>query len=149
MTLKSVTVAKTRKLPTWYTPVTKELLREITQRIVDEFQPERIILFGSYANGNPTIHSDIDLLVVTKKMARESVFVRSRQVSNLFPQRNFGVDILVRTPHEVNTRLEMGDNFMRDIIERGSILYARKRRRRIDSRSRKRLQKRARSHTPT
>jgi predicted nucleotidyltransferase len=149
MVIKSVAIPSTEQTPDWYTPITKELLRQITRRIVEEFQPERIILFGSYAYGKPTIHSDVDLLVITRKMAKRSAFARTRAVSNLFLHRRFGMDVLVRTPQEVKTRLAIGDDFMRDIIEHGSILYERRQRRGMDSRSRGRLQKRARSRAAT
>jgi predicted nucleotidyltransferase len=144
MVIKSVAIPSTQQTPDWYAPITKELLRQITRRIVKEFQPERIILFGSYAYGKPTIHSDVDLLVITKRMAGQSVFARSRAVSKLFPQRRFGMDVLVRTPQEVKKRLTIGDDFMQDILEHGNILYERQQRRRVDSRSRSRLQERAR-----
>jgi len=133
MVIKSVSSTSNKQLPSWYTPVTGQLLKQITQRIVEEFQPERIILFGSYAYGNPTIHSDVDLLVITRKMAKQSTFARTRAVSKLFPQRRFGMDVLVRTPQEVKTRLAIGDDFMQDIIEHGSVLYERRPRRRVDS----------------
>ncbi len=143
MGIPLVTQPKAEPAPTWYTPITRELLREITRRIVEEFQPERIILFGSYAYGEPTIHSDVDLLIVTKKMADQSVFARSRAVSQLFPSRKFGMDILVRTPQEVKARLTIGDDFIGNILRQGRILYERRNSRGVGSRSRSRLQKRA------
>ena len=136
MVIKSVTLGKTEKLPDWYTPITPKLLREITQRIVDEFAPERIILFGSYAYGKPTIHSDVDLLVITKKMAEQSVFARSRAISQLFPHRKFGMDILVRTPQEIKERLAIGDDFISDILDQGRVLYGHRHSLRVGSRSR-------------
>ncbi len=143
MAIASVPPPKAKHAPSWYTPVTRKLLREITRRIVEEFQPERIILFGSYAYGEPTIHSDVDLLIVTKKMAEQSVFARSRAVSQLFPSRKFGMDILVRTPQEVKARLTIGDDFIGNILRQGRILYERRDSRRVGPRSRSRLQKRA------
>ena len=140
--IKTVANPKSEQLPSWYTPVTKELLKEITRRIVKEFSPERVILFGSYAYGEPTIHSDVDLLVISKKMAEQSVFARSRAVSQLFPDRKFGMDILVRTPQEIKARLAIGDDFIRDILAQGRILYERRHGRRMGSRSRNGLQKR-------
>ena len=147
MVIKTVTLPKDEQIPPWYTPITRELLKEITRRIVEKFQPERIILFGSYAYGKPTIQSDIDLLVITKQMADQSAFARTRVVSDLFSQRRFGMDVLVRTPQEVKERLAMGDDFMQDIVERGSILYERRQRRRVGTRSGNGLQKRTRSRT--
>src|SRR5215475_7418711 len=57
----------TRPIPDWATlrpPVTEALLADITQRIVEKFQPFKVILFGSYAYGTPDLDSDVDLLVV-------------------------------------------------------------------------------------
>ena len=57
----------TRPIPDWATlrpPVTEALLAGITQRIVAAFQPDQIVLFGSYAYGAPDLESDVDLLVV-------------------------------------------------------------------------------------
>jgi predicted nucleotidyltransferase len=132
MTIKPI-VKPNEPIPPWYTPVTEELLREITRRIVDTFEPEKIILFGSYAYGNPTMHSDVDLLVITRVMANQSVFARHHAISALFPRRRFGLDILVRTPQEVKTRLVMGDDFIRTIVEHGSVLYERRQSRRMGS----------------
>ena len=89
--------------------VTRKLLREITERIVDAVNPEKIILFGSYGYGKPTLDSDIDLLVVMKSKQRP--VERGRVISDLFPNRRFGMDILVRTPQELAKRLAMGDMF--------------------------------------
>ena len=44
--------------------VDEQTIQDLCNRIVQDFQPERIILFGSYAYGNPTPDSDVDLLVV-------------------------------------------------------------------------------------
>ena len=129
--------------PPWYTPITEELLRKITRQIVKTFRPEKVILFGSYANGKPTIHSDIDLLVITRAMAQQSVFARHRAVSKLFPQRRFSLDVLVRTPSEVKARLSKGDRFMQEIIEGGRILYEQRHPGRMGLRSRNGLQKRS------
>ena len=54
---------KTNVRPTGFPPVSKTLPQAI-KRIVSELKPEKIILFGSYAYGNPTPDSDVDLLVI-------------------------------------------------------------------------------------
>ena len=73
MVIQTPVAPKNKSIPEWYTPITPKLLRQITRRIVDEFQPERIVLFGSYAYGKPTINSDIDILVVSNKMRNKGV----------------------------------------------------------------------------
>lgn len=98
-------------------------LRPAIQKIVRELNPEKIILFGSYAYGTPTPHSDVDLLVIMK--TRASAKNRSWAVSRLLLPRPFPVDILVKTPKEVETSLESGDFFVKEIIKRGKVLYER------------------------
>ena len=98
-------------------------LRPAIQRVVDELNPEKIILFGSYAYGRPTPHSDVDLLVVLKTTA--SLKERSWKVSRLLLPRPFPVDILVKTPEEIEKALKSGDFFLREILTRGKVLYAR------------------------
>ena len=98
-------------------------LRPAIQKIVDELNPEKIVLFGSYAYGKPTPHSDVDLLVVLKTHA--SLRERSWMVSRLLLPRPFPVDILVRTPSEIEKGLNSGDFFLREILTRGKVLYER------------------------
>jgi predicted nucleotidyltransferase len=98
-------------------------LRAAVQKIVDELNPEKIILFGSYAYGKPTPHSDVDLLVVLKTNA--SLKERSWKVSSLLLPRPFPVDILVRTPKEIEKALKSGDFFIQEILKRGKVLYER------------------------
>ena len=103
-------------------PVGKSL-RPAIQKIVAELKPEKIILFGSYAYGDPTPHSDVDLLVILK--TNESAKERSWKVSRLLLPRPFPVDILVRTPKEIKEALKSGDFFLEEIFARGKVLYER------------------------
>lgn len=98
-------------------------LRPAIQKIVQELKPEKIVLFGSYAYGTPNPHSDVDLLVVMKTNA--SLKDRSWAVSRLLLPRPFPVDILVKTPKEVEKALETGDFFLKEILTRGKVLYDR------------------------
>lgn len=98
-------------------------LRPAIQKIVAELRPEKIILFGSYAYGKPSPHSDVDLLVIMK--TRASLKERSWAVSRLLLPRPFPVDILVKTPKEVEKSLKTGDFFLQDILTRGKVLYDR------------------------
>lgn len=96
-------------------------IAEIAGRIAREFAPERIILFGSYAYGTPTDDSDVDLLVImpfTGHHAAKAVEILER-VDPHFP-----LDLLVRTPAQVRQRLEWNDFFLREVMEKGCILYA-------------------------
>ena len=100
-------------------------LKEITSKIVREYQPEKIILFGSYAWGNPGPDSDVDLFVV-KKTDRSSREVAREISRSIFP-RPFPLDILVYTPSEIEKKIKEDRNlFIEDIINNGKILYGKK-----------------------
>ena len=90
------------------------------QRIGREFGAERVILFGSHARGEVREDSDVDLLIIGPFEGRsvdKSVEIRMK----LRPQ--FPVDLLVRTPEKVRERIRMGDDFIREIVEEGKVLY--------------------------
>jgi predicted nucleotidyltransferase len=90
------------------------------RRVGEEFGAERVILFGSYAQGTPTGDSDVDLLVIgpfSGRSADRSVEIQMR----LRPA--FPVDLLVRTSEKVRERIAMGDTFMEEIVREGRILY--------------------------
>ena len=109
--------------PPGFTPVTEEILAEIVHRVVAALHPERVILFGSYAYGTPSVHSDVDLLVILETDARP--VDRYLAVSRLIRPRPFPLDILVKTPDEITQALAKGDNFIREIVTQGRVLYAR------------------------
>ncbi len=133
--VKSHMVAKTPMFslntdvqPIGFPPVSKTLPQAI-KRIVSELNPEKIILFGSYAYGNPTPDSDVDLLVIIETKGKNKEMYR--EVSRLLYPRQFPVDIIVKTPKEVEEALEGGvDNafFIREIVQKGKVLYDRNQR---------------------
>ncbi|MFA4817993.1 MAG: nucleotidyltransferase domain-containing protein [Parcubacteria group bacterium] len=103
--------------------ISNEKIELVKEKIVREFKPEKIILFGSYAWGTPDENSDIDLFIVketedTRKMAREID-------GSIFP-RPFPIDIIVYTPENVKKRLAINDFFIRDIFDNGKLLYGSK-----------------------
>jgi len=100
-----------------------ESLRPAIQKIVRELDPQKVVLFGSYAYGNPNSHSDVDLLVIMESDQPHKE--RSWAVSRLLLPRPFPVDILVKTPEEVDEALESGDFFLEEILSRGVVLYER------------------------
>jgi predicted nucleotidyltransferase len=102
----------------------QKLLQEVVEKIKNEYQPEKIILYGSYAYGKPTRDSDIDLFIVKETDKRR--VDRFVEVSTLIyqPGRHISIQPLVRTPREVEERLAMGDAFIEDIITKGQLLYA-------------------------
>lgn len=103
-------------------PVSKTLPRAV-KRIVETLHPEKIILFGSYAYGNPTPDSDVDLLVVMR--TENSDIERYLQVSRLIRPRPFAVDILVKTPKEIRQSIREGDFFIEEIYSQGRVVYER------------------------
>ena len=88
--------------------------------IAREFQPERIILFGSHAEGTQGPHSDVDLLVILPHNAKNSQ-IATQMRNRLRPQ--FPLDLLVRSPAQIQQRLAMGDPFLRHVTTRGKVLY--------------------------
>jgi len=100
-------------------------IRAVVKQIAEKFQPEKIILFGSYAYGKPKPESDVDLLVIM------GTSLRSRQqrleISRALSPRPFPMDIVVRTPQQVKERLALGDLFLREITTRGKVIYERPR----------------------
>jgi predicted nucleotidyltransferase len=101
-----------------------ETLPEAVQRIAHTLRPEKIILFGSYAYGTATPDSDVDLLVVMETAAPSKE--RSWAVSRLLLPRPFPVDILVRTPQEIERAVARGDFFIHEILTQGQVLYERR-----------------------
>ena len=100
-------------------------LKEITSKIVREYQLEKIILFGSYAWGNPGPDSDVDLFVA-KKTDRSSREVAREISRSIFP-RPFPLDILVYTSSEIEKKIKEDRNlFIEDIINKGKVLYGKK-----------------------
>jgi predicted nucleotidyltransferase len=104
--------------------VSRRSIAELSASIVRAFRPERIILFGSYAYGRPSPDSDVDLLVVMPYRGHSA-----RKAAEILEEVSprMSVDLLVRTPKQVRQRLAWNDFFMREIVERGKVLYAARR----------------------
>jgi len=100
-------------------------IEQIVNCIVEQYQPEKVVLFGSYAYGKPSAGSDVDLLIVKETDDRPiDRRVTVRRIAHA-PRRGVPFSPLVITPQELAWRLEMGDPFYREIIDRGQVLYAR------------------------
>lgn len=102
----------------------RRVIIEITNKIREQYHPQKIILFGSCAHGEPTRDSDIDLLIIkdtTERPIDRRVTV-ARIVSD--PARLIPFEPIVLTPDEVHERLYIGDQFIQGILEKGEILYA-------------------------
>ena len=103
--------------------ITEEQIQAVVRRIVEGYAPDRIILFGSYAYGEPTEHSDLDLLVVKSGLGptRQE---RALAVRRLVRGVGIPMDILVRTPVEVTTAAEVRFSIEAQASTKGRLLYA-------------------------
>ncbi len=102
----------------------REIIQDILKKLLAGYAPQRVILFGSYAYGNPRPDSDIDLLIIKETSERfidRWVTVR-RILSD--PERTVPLETLVLTPQEVSRRLAIGDQFLAEIMKKGEVLYA-------------------------
>src|SRR5215210_6710283 len=95
-------------------------IKELSEQIAAEFKPEKIILFGSYAYGIPREGSDIDLLVIMPYEGWDGdLAIKIHRFLDYFPS----LDLLVRTPEEIQQRIGMNDFFIQEIIKKGKVLY--------------------------
>ena len=101
--------------------VTEQSIRDLSDSIVREFHPDRIILFGSYAYGTPREDSDVDVLVVMPYQGN-ALRQAASMVRNL--RTPFAVDLIVRSPEEIAERLFLNDPFVCDILGEGRVIYA-------------------------
>ena len=135
MTKKRRVVSKA-PLSRWYhaADIPMRVIRNFAREVAERFQPEKIILFGSYAYGTPHADSDVDILVIMPARNQLDQAVKiSLSIDPPFP-----LDILVRTPHNMQWRLAEGESFLREITTRGKVLYE-KDHARMGTQSRKRL----------
>ena len=82
----------------------ENVLAEMTQRLVQEFTPEQVILFGSHAWGQPDADSDVDLFVVVKE-SNETPYQRGVRAHRALRDLNTPMDVLVETRSELERRL--------------------------------------------
>jgi predicted nucleotidyltransferase len=95
-------------------------LKEITDKIVKEYEPEKIILFGSWAWGKPTEDSDVDLFIV--KETDNTRDTARRIDGSIFP-RFSAMDFIVYTPNQLKKELEIEEPFITKVLKAGKVLY--------------------------
>ncbi len=105
-------------------PPVAETLPAAIERLIREVNPEKIILFGSYAYGNPTPDSDVDLLVVVR--SDEPYRQRYLRVARALQPRLFPLDLIVKTTEEIEEALRDFSPFLHEIYTKGICLYERK-----------------------
>lgn len=98
----------------------RPLIRKFARQVAKQFNPQKIILFGSYAYGKPTEDSDVDILVIMPFKGRNPEKATEIWMAT---KPKFPIDIMVRKPAELKKRLKMGDFFLREITEKGKVLY--------------------------
>ena len=111
--VKVPTIDKRKRIP-------QKAIDQVVEQIVEMFKPQKIILFGSYARGNPRPESDVDMLVVMDTKLRE--VQQAIQICQQIEYR-FGLDLIVHTPKKLMERTKMGDWFLRDVLKEGKVLY--------------------------
>src|SRR5437868_13292991 len=112
---------KEAALPRWYrgADIPMRVIRRYAREVAEHFQPEKIVLFGSYAYGTPHEDSDVDILVIMP--ARNELDQGFKIHWTIQPP--FPLDIHVRTPKNMKWRLEEGDSFLTEVVSKGKVLY--------------------------
>lgn len=95
-------------------------IKQVVEQIVEQFHPQKVILFGSHAYGKPHTESDVDILVIMEtELSGAQQAVKILQAINA----NFGIDLVVYTPQRLAQRLQWGDSFLLEVVTRGRVLY--------------------------
>lgn len=97
-------------------------IHEITRKLVEEFNPEQIILFGSHAWGTPHADSDVDLLVIVSN-STERIAKRAQRAYRALRGLDVPTDILVKTREEVEMLQPAKASLERQVLEHGQVLY--------------------------
>ena len=105
--------------------VDPKTLDEMVQRLVTEFDPEQVILFGSHAWGTPTDDSDLDLYVVVTTSEEDSI-KRMQRAYGCLGRRTVPTDVLVKTRAEVERYKPLLASLEHKVCEQGKVLYERR-----------------------
>ena len=100
--------------------IDEKSIQDLRDQIMTECRPERIILFGSYAYGNPAAESDVDILVIVEH--GDSGPKKAAEILSRINPR-IPVDLVVRTEDEIKSRLQADDFFLAEIMNHGRVLY--------------------------
>ena len=101
----------------------KEKISEIVNKIAAGYNPDKIILFGSYATGNPNEDSDLDLFVIKDTdlpRPQRTVQVRRMLYGSMIP-----IDLIVFTPKEIDESKGNKFSFVHEVLTTGKTLYER------------------------
>jgi len=102
----------------------RKIILGITEKIKSDYQPEKIMLYGSFAYGKPDKDSDIDLLIIKK--TKDRPIDRRIRVRMIVASVRGGLPFssIVVTPQELGRRMKMQDQFFTEIVSKGKVLYA-------------------------
>ena len=104
--------------------ITEKKISEIVKKIASGYNPEKIILFGSYANGTAAENSDVDLFIIkNSELPRPQ---RAVQLRRILLGSQVPMDIIVYTPNEVNNEKDEKYSFVYEILNSGKTVYERK-----------------------
>jgi predicted nucleotidyltransferase len=101
----------------------KNKISEIVNKIATGYNPDKIILFGSYASGNPNENSDLDLFVIKDSELPRPM--RTVQVRKMLYGLNIPMDLIVYTPKEIEESSENKFSFVFNVLNTGITLYER------------------------
>lgn len=103
--------------------ISEKVIREITDIITKEYKPDKIILFGSYASGDSTSESDLDLLIISDREKEKPR--RKRGLSLLFKLRkyHFSKDLLIYSKDEIEKWKNVDSAFITEINRNGVVIY--------------------------
>lgn len=106
--------------------VTNTVIQQLVERI-KQFDPEKIILFGSYAYGTPSDDSDVDLFVVKNVKSEDVRELRLNirgHLRDIIYNQKVPVDLLLDSQEHINERIKLGDSIYEEIMIKGRTLYA-------------------------
>ena len=98
-----------------------EEIHNIVDQLIRLYKPEKVILFGSLAEGQIHPGTDIDLFIIKSDVPELGVD-RIRQLDGLIKYR-LATDFIVYRPEELDRRLKLGDPFIKNILDKGKVLY--------------------------
>ena len=100
--------------------IDRKKITAFVNQIAAQFHPQRIVLFGSYAYGQPNADSDVDLLVIMPHKGHSAI-----QAAEILKRihAGFPIDLIVRSPRVIRQRIAMNDFFITEILEQGQTLY--------------------------